>query len=353
MLQLAAAGLLATSATMLLLPASAASAAAAAPPVIQASWFWQTAYEQANPPVAPPAVPPSEPSGVPDGDLAVSYTGATDADGNKTPSKLTALAFDTSALTPGTLVQDFTFSVTLDTSTSATSFDQQGATIVACQPTRLWPATPPKGGDYTDQPSYDCGLKVKPQIAGNVYTFKIPLIAQSWVDDQNLGVVIVPDPKDTSAPFQLVFQGSKTVKASMSFTPGTPISTPTGTSGGGTVVGVPTDTGTGTGTGNPTGAGGEVPLPPTTTDTTGTGSVPVVASPTPTIAASPVAAVRPASSTPTAGFWIAGAVLALLMLLVSLVLGDPSPPVTSGSSRSRLDRVLRDRESDAFSVRRV
>jgi hypothetical protein len=40
------------------------------------------------------------------------------------------------------------------------------------------------------------------------------------------------------------------------------------------------------------------------------------------------------------------------MLVVSLVLGDPSPPVATGS-RSKLDQVLRDRGSDAFTVRRV
>jgi hypothetical protein len=291
---------------------------------------------------------------VPDGDLAVAYTGGQDADMNKTPSKLTALAFDTSALTPGSSIQNFTFSLTLDTGTSATSFNQQGATIVACQPTRLWPSTAPKGGDYTDEPSFDCGTKVKPVVAGNVYTFKIPLIAQSWVDDQNLGVVVVPDPKDTTAPFQLVFQGPKTVKTTMAFTPGAPVTTPP-TTGGGTTGGTTTGTGTGTTGGgvDTTGSGTGVPLP-TTTDTggTATGNPPVVASPAPTVSIAPVAAIRPASSAPSAGFWIAGAVLAALMLLVSLVLGDPSPPVAAGS-RSRLDKVLRDRDSDAFTVRSV
>src|SRR5437764_5484310 len=113
LVQLAAAGLIAGSTTMLMLPASPAAAAGGTPPVIQASWFWQTAYEQANPPVAPPTTPPSEPSGVPDGDLAVAYTGAQDSAGNKTPAKMTALAFDTTGLTPGTSVQTFTFSLTL------------------------------------------------------------------------------------------------------------------------------------------------------------------------------------------------------------------------------------------------
>ncbi|MBV9097854.1 MAG: hypothetical protein JO079_07345, partial [Frankiaceae bacterium] len=62
LLQLAAVGLIGGSGTMLLLPVSHAVAASNTPAVLQASWFWQTAYEQANPPVAPPTTPPSEPS---------------------------------------------------------------------------------------------------------------------------------------------------------------------------------------------------------------------------------------------------------------------------------------------------
>jgi hypothetical protein len=347
LLQLAAAGLIAGSGTMLLLPASHAAAANSEPGVIQASWFWQTAYEQANPPVAPPTVPPSEPSGVPDGDLAVAYTGAQDASGDKTPAKMTVLAFDTSALPPGTSVQSFTFSLTLDTQPTATNFAQQDATIVACLPTRGWPATAPKGGDYTDEPTYDCASAVKPTVSGNVYTFAIPNIAQTWVDDQNLGVAVVPDPKDTKAPFQLVFTGPKTVKTSMAYTPATPLPTeppppPPNDNGGGVTNPQPVSGG-GTVPGPVPIAGGVAPPPVPT---------PVVAPSATAVSAAPVAAVRPASSAPSAGFWVAAAVLGALMLIVSLVLGDPTPPVTAGG-RSKLDQVLRDRGSDAFTVRRV
>jgi len=41
------------------------------PGVLQAGWFWETAYQQANPPVAAGPLPATEPSGVPDGDFAV------------------------------------------------------------------------------------------------------------------------------------------------------------------------------------------------------------------------------------------------------------------------------------------
>jgi hypothetical protein len=347
--QLAAAGLIAGSGTMLLLPASHAAAANNTPAVLQASWFWQTAYEQASPPVAPPAVPPSEPSGVPDGDLAVAYTGAQDSGGDKTPAKMTALAFDTTGLTPGTSIQSFTFSLTLDTQPTATTFAQQDATIVACLPTRGWPATPPKGGDYTDEPTYDCATAVKPTVVGNVYTFAIPTIAQTWVDDQNLGVVVVPDPKNTTAPFQLVFSGPKTIKASVAYTPGTPLPSepppppPSDSGNGGGVTNPQPVTGGGTVPGPVTLPGGTSSAPPV--------PAPVVASPTPSVSATPVASVRPASSLPSAGFWLAAAAFGLLMLIVSFVLGDPSPPVAAGG-RSKLDQVLRERGSDAFTVRR-
>lgn len=347
LLQLAAAGLLAGSGAMLWLPASHAVAATGAPSVVQASWFWQTAYEQANPPVAPPTTPPSEPSGVPTGDLAVAYTGAQDSAGDKQPAKMTALAFDTTVLTPGTSIQSFTFSLTLDTQAAATSFAQQDAMIVACLPTRGWPATAPGGGDFNDEPTFDCASAVKPEVKGNVYTFAVPAIAQTWVDDQNLGVAIVPDPKNTNAPFQLVFTGPKTIKASISYEPGVSVSheppppSPPAGGGGGGVTNPQPVTG-----GNPNpvpvGVGGitsPAPVPP-----------PVVA-PSAQPSTSPVAAIRPASSAPSAGFWVAAAILGVFMLIVSLVLGDPSPPVTAGG-RSKLDHVLRERGSDAFTVRR-
>ena len=56
-LRLLAAALLAAGAAMLLLPGGTAAAAATKVGVVQQSWFWQNAYEQANPPVAqtPPA----------------------------------------------------------------------------------------------------------------------------------------------------------------------------------------------------------------------------------------------------------------------------------------------------------
>src|SRR3954451_5445826 len=55
------------------------------PGVLQAAWFWQNAYEQANPPFAAGPLPATEPSGVPEGDLAVAHT-ANDATSRRMPA---------------------------------------------------------------------------------------------------------------------------------------------------------------------------------------------------------------------------------------------------------------------------
>ena len=88
--------------------ADATGTSSTKPGVLQAAWFWETAYEQAAPPVAAGPAPANEPSGVPDGDLAVAHT-SNDA----SSSKMAALAFDIGTLTPGSIVNSFTFSVTV------------------------------------------------------------------------------------------------------------------------------------------------------------------------------------------------------------------------------------------------
>jgi hypothetical protein len=320
----------AASAAMLLLPSGTAAADATKVGVLQQAWFWQTAYEQANAPVAQPA-PATEPSGVPDGDLAVAYSGSSD----KRSSKMSLLSFDVSKLTPGTSVTAFAFSLKLDNSSSATSFNTVDAALVACLPTRIWPAR--LGGDYTDEPGVDCAKKVSPEVNGDTYTFKIPTIAQTWADDQNLGVALVADPDTAAAPFQLVFAGAKDVKADLSYTPALSSSGSAGSSS--TVSGTVPASG-------PTGSG-SVPIPPAS----GGSAAVVPAAAAPVVAASPaaapntrpVAAAKTAPAVPTKAFWAAALVLAAIVLAASLVLGDPAPVAASATAPSRLDRVLRAR----------
>src|SRR4051794_25961618 len=307
------------------------------PGVLQAAWFWQNAYEQANPPVAAGPLPATEPSGVPEGDLAVAHTG-----NDATSSKMTVLAFDIGTIAPGSFVDKFTFSVTVDSDPQATNTPKPA--VVACLPTRLWPAT--MGGDVTDEPTVDCSTKVAPKVDGNTYTFQIPQIAQRWVDDQNLGVALVNDPDNTSAPFQVVFTGAKTVKATMSYTPGTatpPVSAPVTNTGSGTTSSVGS-TGTSSSTSVPAPAVGNVPTLGGVTTNADNAPPPQVAAPSAPQLKN-VAKATAASSMPGRAFWFGAAAFALLLLLMSVVLGAEQQPVGAGGA-SRLDRVLRGASGD-------
>ncbi|HET6816335.1 MAG TPA: hypothetical protein VFH66_03820 [Mycobacteriales bacterium] len=322
--------------------ADATATSSTKPGVLQAAWFWQTAYEQAAPPVAAGPAPASEPSGVPDGDLPVAHTS-----GDGSSSKMTALAFDVSALPPGSVVNSFTFSVTVDNSPQAVNSSAAAAPVVACLPTRLWPAT--LGGDYTDEPAVDCTNKVKPKIDGSTYTFDITSFAQSWVDDQNFGVALVNDPDNTQTPFQVAFTGAKTVKATMSATPAAPVPTtqqPVSSSGGTTAAGGVTTTSGASSVAPPTGS---VPPDTSVATTADSGQAPQVASSTTTPQLRAVAHVSPASSAPSRGFWIGAAAFALLILLMSLVLGDQPVAARTGGG-SRLDRVLRGASPDGSAL---
>ena len=322
---------MAGSASMLLLPGGTAAAATAKVGVLQQAWFWQNAWEQANPPVAQ-SLPATEPSGVPDGDLAVAYAGNT----NKSSSKMTALSFDVSGVPAGASITGFTFSLTLDSAPTATTFDASGAAVVACLPTRSWPAQ--LGGDYTNQPTVDCSKKVKPDVNGSAYTFKIPAIAQTWIDDQNLGVAIMVDPDAAAAPYQLVFAGAKDVKADLAYSPAT-----TGSASAASSPVAPPAPAAGPAAPAP------APMPPAGSGTTAVApaaAAPIVAGSTaaaPNIR--PVAAAKTAPALPTKSFWAALLLLAAILLVASLVLGDPQPVPASATTTSRLDRVLRARAS--------
>jgi hypothetical protein len=322
--------------------ADATATSSTKPGVLQAAWFWETAYEQSNPPVAAGPAPANEPSGVPDGDLAVAHT-SNDA----SSSKMAALAFDIGTLTPGSIVNSFTFSVTVDSNPQAVNTGAAAAPIVACLPTRLWPAA--LGGDYTDEPAVDCTNKVAPKVNGSTYTFDITSIAQDWVNDQNFGVALVNDPANTQTPFQVAFTGAKTVKATMSVTPGTPVTsttTPPISSSGGTTSG---SGGTTMSTGASFTTPGNVPPDTSVTTSGGQAQAPQVATGTTTPQLKAVAKVSAASSAPSRGFWMGAAAFALLLLLLSLVLGDQPQPAAAGAG-SRLDRVLRGASADSSAL---
>ncbi|HEX4655327.1 MAG TPA: hypothetical protein VH274_06270 [Mycobacteriales bacterium] len=343
-LQLAVLTVLTGPGVVLLGPVTAAQAAGSQstqPGVLQTAWFWQTAAEQVNPPVAPPAPPPTEPSGVPKGDVAVANT-ATDG----SSSKMTTVAFQVGTLKAGATVDSFTLALTLDTGGGATNVNSSAAPVVACLPTRLWPAK--EGGSANDEPPTDCSAKAVPKIDGDTYTFAISDIAQQWVGDVNVGVALVNDPANTSTPFQTVFS-VKSIKATMTYTP--PVAAPPppppsspGLGGSGIGNGAGTTSG-GSSTGTSAAPPAPVNLPPTgptTATTPTTGQSPQVAPTTPST--QPAAAVgKSTSSMPNGAFWLAGIAIALLVVVAAAVLADDAVPVPTATT-TRLGRVLRERE---------
>ena len=84
------------------------------------------------------------------------------------------------------------------------------------------------------------------------------------------------------------------------------------------------------------------PAAPATGSAPDAGQAPQVADTT-TTTPTPVARVRPASSSPNLAFWIGAIALALLVVTASVVLGDTAVPVPTATT-SRLGRVLRERE---------
>lgn len=321
--------------------AQAASGTTANPGLLQTAWFWQTAAEQANPPVPPPAPPPTEPSGVPKGDIAVAHT-SNDA----TSSKMSVIAFAVPALKSGVTVSSFTFSLKVDGSGDATNFTASGAPIVACLPTRMW--SPADGGDYSDQPPVNCADKVAAKVKDDTYTFSIPAVAQTWADDQNLGVALVNDPDNTRIPFQVAFV-VKSIEATMTYSAPLPMPSTTGSgaAGGGSATGSTGSSGSAGGSGSSSAPvpSGPVDIPssgPTTTTDAGPATPPVVA-PTTAAPASAVHPLKAASSLPSGAFWVAAIAIALLIVVAGAVLADNAVPVPTATT-SRLGRALRERE---------
>lgn len=347
LLQLAVLTALTGPGVVLLGPVTAAQAAGSQtvqPGVLQTAWFWQTAAEQANPPLPPPAPPPTEPSGVPAGDVAVANT---NTDGSS--SKLTTLAFQVGALKPGATVTKFTLSLTLDS--SGTDINASSAPVVACLPTRLWPNE--QGSDIKNAPPTDCANKVKAKVKGDTYTFDIAAIAQDWTTDANVGVALLNDPDNTQTPFQTVFS-VKSIKASMTYMPPVaappppPPSTPgLGGSGLGNGAGATGSSSGSAGTSAPPGPVSLPPTGPTTTTTPTTGQSPQVAPTTPST--HPAALAKPTSSSPSNAFWLAAVAIALLIVVAGAVLADDRVPVPTAAT-TRLGRVLRERERQRLST---
>lgn len=297
-------------------------------------------------PAAPPN-PIASVDGVEKDHLAVAAKAGTE-------DKVSALLFDLGALDVGSLVSKAT--LTLPLAEGGGNLQSNGAPekVRACMagdagfggedgaalslaPERLCDAFSAPGKFSADKKSY---------------VFELTALAQIWVDKANDGLTLTAAKGAATTPFQVVFKPGKDAKLEIQYTaaPADVIDTAP-----------PVDTSGSSGTTSPDlggFSGGVAPAPPVDG---GFGSVesPVVpeapapaANVAPQAAApvtAPVAAAGPVDLEklqPTTAFWLGALLLAAVLALLSLIMGDAAVP--SATSRpSRLSKALADRQRGA------
>lgn len=339
---LAALGVVAATVSAPVAPAQAAGDLQANPALLQSNWYWHHAIADA--PVVPPVAVPNEPSNVPDGDLPVASL-----DGQGAHSKVSLVAFDLAGAGPGSLVSAFTVTLTLDS--GATNIKTENPKLAAGLALRNW--APGAGeADTVNAPPVEGLVPGVWSADGTTVSFAVPQIAQAWVDDSNFGLEVIPA-KDYTTPFQVSFLGGDKVKAAMTYTPaaaetpelpdGTVGSPSTGVVGGDPappppIAGGPIDSGSGI----PALGGG--PVPPSVDPGQ------VVTPPSTSIV--PAARALPeVSNRPSAGLFWSGVGIAVLLVVVSLILGG-RPESAARARTSRLSTVLRahSRTATSYSV---
>jgi hypothetical protein len=291
-------------------------------------------------PAAPPNLTGQHADGVAAGNLAVAAQGGTE-------DKVSFLLFDLLDVPAGSVVSKATLTLPLvdNAPPDNVSYGQDPAKVRAC-------AAGDEGfnGDdgqaIQDAPARKCDVFAAPTKAtadAKSYVVDITKLAQTWVDTGNDGVALTAAEGAATTPFQVVFGPAEKIKLAVSYSAATvapPLTTPVsapdlgaGLSGG--VAPAPTvDSGFGT-VGSPT-----VPVAPAPAPGVAPAAVPAQ------VAAAPVQT-RPialsTSSRPTNQFWLGGLLLAVVLGLLSLIMGDTT--VAAASSRpSRLARALSERQ---------
>ncbi|HVU74102.1 MAG TPA: hypothetical protein VHE83_14150, partial [Mycobacteriales bacterium] len=243
------AGLLVAGAGMLLAPIAAVATArppaqvrdvvahaVAVPSAVTKTNWW---YDDPSALVAPVTAPPATPTTVPQGDLGVGYRNGPPANALPVPvaypaaeaDKQAFVSVDLGGVPAGSTVTAFSLRVVVDTAGDPASaidlLNPAGPPVlIACPAVRDWdPGAGPSRWDAL--PATDCSSPVKGTFDGasSSYTFSSPALAQSWLDDENDGLAILPDP-GTTAGFTLSLAGASQMKVSLAVEAPLPSSTP-------------------------------------------------------------------------------------------------------------------------------
>ena len=302
-------------------------------------YFNASAVDKPEEAPAPPPNVATAVDGVDEGNLAVAAKGGTE-------DKVSAVLFDLSSLEPGTIITKATFTLPLAEggnnlnlspapvkvracAAGDSGFGGEDGVAIALAPERLCDA-------------FQAPAKASPDAKS--YVFDITTLAATWVDGANDGLTLTASEGADSTNFQVVFQPATTVgKLQVEYT--APVETEVDE------VDVP-DVGTGTAV-EPGGfTGGVAPAPPVDGGF-GAVSPPVVPeAPAPAPATAPVApAATPIAATPvsletlrpTTAFWLGGILLAAVLVLLSLIMGDATVPQATAKP-SRLAKALAERQ---------
>lgn len=306
-------------------------------PVAESAWFWTGALGG--------PLPNTDPA-VPSGDLAVSGP-----DANGQPPAETYLRFDLTGVPAGSTITSLSLQLPVD---SSSTFAPVGtaAPMVVCTPEASWSAsTEPQ--PFSQKPAESCAVQaplLKSTSNGQAYKVDIASIAQAWVGSpgSNFGIAVTDDPQNTTTAYQIAFGPAaalKQVEASVTYTlpqaapaetlpPATtlPATTPQ------SVPSVPLSTTTPE----------SVPavVTPSSVPSPGLAVPPPTSTTTTAPPAAPAAVKTPATagSTPPAGFWIAGLLLAALIATCWYELGR-APARAEVARRRGVSRLLAQRKA--------
>jgi hypothetical protein len=247
-----------------------------------------------------------------------------------------------SAIPVGSTITSFVLSLPVDS--SGVNANAAGASIVACTPKAAWSSG--KGAAaYQGKPADACDThspKLTAADGGKAYTADIAAIAQQWVERNalNLGVAIRDNPSNTSTVYQVVF-GPSAALAQL-----TAHVTYRAPSAAGSIAG---------------GAGGRATAPsPAVAPPPRSAVAPPAPQPPPSSSGQPAqvanppapvvapahqaaaAAQPPDGSAPPVGFWVALALVLLLLVATAVVLADPRVAVVRSPDRG-VAKALRTR----------
>jgi len=190
------------------------------------------------------------------------------------------------------------------------------------------------------------------------YVYDITKLAAVWVDGANDGLTLTAAEGALTTPFQVVFQPGPKVSLAVEYTPGAPLP--------GELTAPPVDSGSDSGVSSSPdfgGFSGGTDVAPPSDSGFGAVAAPVVPeAPAPVAGVAPQAAApqtAPAAAgpvdlenlQPTTAFWLGGLLLAGLLALLSLIMGDSTTSAAATKRPSRLANALSDRQRGTGTAR--